>query len=67
MAWPVPGPISRTRAVAAQRAELLEELEDAVRVPGPAGVVVVDAGVERGAPRAVQLEPVAPAVGLRRG
>jgi hypothetical protein len=47
--------------------EVLEERVDAVRVTGSAGVVVVDAAVERDAAGAVQCEPVAPALGLRRG
>jgi hypothetical protein len=50
-----------------QRAELGQELVDAVRVAGAAGVVVVDAGVERGAPRAVEREAVVDARGIRRG
>jgi hypothetical protein len=47
--------------------ELLEELVDAVRVSGPARVVVVDAGVERGAAGAAERDVVRPAPDVRRG
>jgi hypothetical protein len=47
--------------------EVLEELEDARGIRGPAGVVVVDAGVERRAPGAVEREAVVRARVVRRG
>jgi hypothetical protein len=53
--------------VRAQRTELGEERVDPIRVAGAAGVVVVDAGVERGAPGAVERERFVRALVVRRG
>jgi hypothetical protein len=50
-----------------QRAQVLEEFEDACGIGRATGVVVVDAGVEGGAPLAVEREAAVVARGIRRG